>query len=183
MSIQVVVNAVLIIALVGWIAYRQLTWRPIDPGRMWRMPAILAIVGLVTISSMTKVHLLTAVDIAVLLIEIVISLGLGALMGAIAVIRPMSDTAIDAYAAHQRDRDRGRRPLSVVTLETRTGWFGLALWVLLIAVRVGIDALATMAGSELAASTGVILIMVAANRAARVAMIAHKSSSLATPAV
>jgi len=183
MSIQVVVNAVLIIALVGWIAYRQLTWRPIDPGRMWRLPIILAGVGLITISGTTKVHLLTTVDISVLVIEIVISLGLGALMGAVAVIRPMSEAAVDAYAAQQRDRDRGRRPLSVVTLETRTGWFGLSLWVVLIGVRVGIDALATMAGSELAASTGVILVMVAANRLARVAVIAYRSGRVATPAI
>lgn len=180
MSIQLVVNGLLIVILIGYIAFRQLTWRAIDPARMWRMPAILALIGLVTISSTTKVHLLTPTDIAFILIDIVISFGIGALMGVIATIRPMSSSAIEAYRQQQLARDSGRsrnrRPIGVVTLETRTGWLGLGLWVVFVAVRIGIDTLAGYAGSAFVASTGMILIAVAANRAARIAVISYRAS-------
>ena len=58
---------------------------------------------------------------------------------------------------------------------------GLVLWVVLIAVRVGMDALAGMAGSHLAASTGVILLMVAANRIARVGVILYRAGRISEP--
>lgn len=172
-SLQLVTNAIVIVALVAFVGYRQMTWRAVDPGRMWRLPAILAIVGLVTLGSMTKVATLTGTDIAVLCGELVISLALGAAMGAIARFRPMTADGIRLYRdAHANDR---RPSMAPVTLETRTGWVGLALWVVLIAVRIGIDALANLAGSHLAASTGVILLMVAANRLARVGVILYRA--------
>jgi hypothetical protein len=178
-SLQLVTNAILIIALVVWVGYRQLTWRAVDAGRMWRLPAILAIAGVATLGSMTNLKSLTGVDIAELLGELVVSLALGAAMGAIAIIRPLTSDGIRRYQeAHANDR---RPSTSVVTLETRTGWFGIALWIALIAIRIGVDALAGMAGSHLAASTGVILLMVAANRLARVAVILYKAGRVAQP--
>ncbi|GAB3392961.1 hypothetical protein GCM10027568_21170 [Humibacter soli] len=180
MSIQLVTNAIVIIALVIWVGYRQMTWRAVDPGRMWRLPAVLAIVGIITIGSMTKVSAITGVDIGVLLVEVVVSLGIGALMGAIATIRPLTDDGVRLYQqAHANDRRPGS---ALVTLETRTGWLGMLLWVVFIVVRVGVDFLATAAGSALAASTGVILLMVAANRIARVGVILYRANRLAAPA-
>ncbi|GAB3611798.1 hypothetical protein [Humibacter ginsengisoli] len=173
-SLQLITNAILIVALVAFVGYRQMTWRAVDPGRMWRMPAILGIVGVVTLGSMTKMNALTGTDIAVLFGELVISLALGAAMGAIARFRPMTADGIRLYReAHANDR---RPSFAPVTLETRTGWLGIALWIALIAVRIGIDALASMAGSHLAASTGVILLMVAANRLARVGVILYRAA-------
>ncbi|GAB3799949.1 hypothetical protein GCM10028798_13740 [Humibacter antri] len=173
LSIQLLTNALIIVALVVWVGYRQLTWRAVDAGRMWRLPAILAIAGLATLGSMTNLKSLTGTDIAVLCGELVISLGLGAAMGAIARFRPLTADGVRLYReAHANDR---RPSMSLVTLETRTGWFGIALWIALIAVRIGIDALAGMAGSHLAASTGVILLMVAANRLARVGVILYRA--------
>jgi hypothetical protein len=180
LSIQLLTNVVIIIAVLVFVGYRQLTWRAIDAGRMWRMPVILGFVGLATLGGSTKLQALTGVDVTVLLIELAVSVGLGALMGAIAIIRPLSDDGIRAYReAHARDRRPSTRP---VTLETRTGWMGMALWIALIAVRVGIDVLAGMAGSALAASTGVILLMVAANRITRVAVILYRAARVTTPA-
>ncbi|WP_240977274.1 hypothetical protein [Planctomonas sp. JC2975] len=180
LSIQLVTNVVIIIAVLVFVGYRQLTWRAIDAGRMWRMPVILGIVGLATLGGTTKPQAITGVDIAVLLVELVISLGLGALMGMMATIRPLTADGVSLYRqAHANDR---RPSTSVVTLETRTGWMGMALWVVLIAVRVGVDVLAGMAGSTLAASTGVILLMVAANRLARVAVILSRASRISAPA-
>ena len=92
-------------------------------------------------------------DIAVLVLELAISVGIGALMGAIATFRPLT--------ADDRVRDPRAQWAS------RTGGVGIVLWVTMIAVRIGIDVLAGMAGSHLAASTGVILLVFAANRAGR----------------
>ena len=64
-----------------------------------------------------------------------------------------------------------------------TGALGLVLWVVVIVVRLGIDVLAGMAGAHLAASTGVILLMFAANRAARAAVFASRLDRHATAAV
>lgn len=173
-SLQLVTNTIVIVAVVGLVAYRQMTWRAVDPARMWRLPVILGIVGVATLGSMTNVKSLTGLDIGILLGELVISLALGAVMGVIARIRPLTADGIRLYRdAHANDR----RPTGgLVTMETRTGWLGLALWVALIVIRIGVDALAGMAGSHLAASTGVILLMVAANRLARVAVIMYRAA-------
>lgn len=163
MTIQMLGNALLIVAAIGWIGFRQMTWRPVSLGRMWRGPAIFGIIGLVLIAQTTKPAALTALDIGVLVVELAISLGIGAWMGAIAHFRLLPEPI-----------DIGKDRRDVATYESRTGAWGLALWVLVIVVRVGIDVLAGMAGSHLAASTGVILLMLAANRAARTAVFAQR---------
>ncbi|MFJ8896128.1 hypothetical protein ACIRCZ_16215 [Leifsonia sp. NPDC102414] len=163
MTLQTLGNALLILVAIGWIGVRQMSWRPVSIGRMWRMPAIFGIVGLVMIVQTTKPTALTALDLGVLVVELVISLGIGAWMGAIAHFRPLPEPI---------DIGKDRRELA--TYESRTGAWGLVLWVLVIVVRVGIDVLAGMAGSHLAASTGVILLMLAANRAARTAVFATR---------
>ena len=180
MTIQLVTNAIVIVVVVVFVAYRQMTWRAVDPARMWRLPLILGVVGVATLGTGTKIAHLTGVDVGVLLIELVISLGLGACMGALAIIRPLTADGIRLYReAHANDRRQGSAD---VTFETRTGWLGLVLWIALIAVRVGVDFLATAAGSTLAASTGVILLMVAANRIARVGVIVYRAGRIAAPA-
>ncbi|MFT4231818.1 MAG: hypothetical protein QM606_03450 [Leucobacter sp.] len=171
-SLQIAVNTILILLLLVWVGYRQTTWRAVDPSRMWRMPAILAIVGLATLGDASDIVRISGIDLAVLLAELVLSFGIGALMGAISRFRLMSAEAADAYLERLERRGRTAAPVS---LEARTGWAGLVLWIVLIAVRVGLDVLAVRMGSELAASTGVILLMVAANRAARVAVILARS--------
>lgn len=172
--VQLLTNVIIIIAVLIFVGYRQLTWRAVDAGRMWRLPLVLGVVGLVVLGSATKLTSLTAFDLVVLAVELAVSVGLGVAMGRIATFRRLSDDGIRLYhEAHANDR----RPSNVVvTLETRTGWLGMALWVVLIAVRVGMDALAGMVGSTLAASTGVIILMVAANRIARVAVILNRST-------
>ncbi|WP_345761956.1 hypothetical protein [Diaminobutyricibacter sp. McL0608] len=160
MTLQTIGNALLIVVIIGWIGFRQLTWRPVSISSMWRLPAIMAVVGVVLLVQTTDATHLTALDIAVLLVEIAISLGIGAWMGSIAVFRPLASPITDP-----------QRPASV---ESRTGWWGLALWVLVIVIRVGIDVLAAQAGSHLAASTGILVLLVAANRAARTAVFAYR---------
>jgi hypothetical protein len=178
LTIQLLTNGLIIIVILVWVGYRQLTWRAVDAARMWRMPIILGIVGLALLATTSKAHVLTGVDIAVLLVELIVGLGLGAAMGMLATFRPMTADGIRLY----REAHAGsRRPVGDVTLQTRTGWLGIVLWIVLIAVRVGVDVLAGMAGSTLAASTGVILLMVGANRLARVAVILYRANKVAVP--
>ncbi|MEO6117027.1 MAG: hypothetical protein ABIP33_11635 [Pseudolysinimonas sp.] len=180
MTIQNLLSIVLGIALIVWIIYRQLTWTPVVPERMWRMPAILAIIGVVELIQGNAFARVRGTDVAILAIELVISVGLGAAMGALAHFRPMSDDANRAYAAKNAARVSGVLP----AVETRNGWFGLALWLVLIAARVGAEFWAHSVGSALLMSTGVILLVVALNRAVRILVItqraAHHSSLAAS---
>ncbi len=163
MTLQTLLNVVLIVVLIGWIGYRQMQWRPVSIARMWRMPGIMAVVGVALLAQTVKPTALTPLDIAVLVVELAISLGIGAWMGAIAHFRPLPEP-----------RAIGKDARYIAAYESRTGAWGLALWVLVIAVRLGIDVLAGMAGSHLAESTGVILLMLAANRAARTLVFAGR---------
>ncbi|HEV7186194.1 MAG TPA: hypothetical protein VGN33_17010 [Leifsonia sp.] len=162
MNIQTIGNVLLILVLIGWIGYRQMAWLPVSISRMWRLPALMGLVGAILLMQTVKPTTLTTLDVSVLAVELVISLAIGAWMGAIAQFRALPEP-IDL------GQDRG-----LAHYESRTGAWGLALWVLVIAVRAGIDIIAGMAGSHLAASTGVILLMLAANRAARTVVFASR---------
>ncbi|HWU46041.1 MAG TPA: hypothetical protein VN133_04715 [Humibacter sp.] len=187
MTIQTLGNILIGVVLVGWILYRQLTWRIVSISRMWKLPLILGAVGIFMLAQTKNVHQLTALDLAVLVIELVISLAIGAVMGQIAVFRPRDirpGEPGDPLAGRRdglgggRDRDRVERVLNAdgteTVLETRTGWWGLALWIVMILVRIGIDVVSSDLGSVFASATGVILIMVAANRLARVFVFAAR---------
>ena len=159
------------LALLIWISYRQLSWTPVVPSRMWRMPAILAIVGLVLLVQENAFTHVTGTDLAVLAIETVLSLGIGAVMGLLAHFRPMSDDSRRAYAAKNAARVQGVLP----ALETRNGWFGMSLWLVLIATRVGAEFWAHANNSALLMATGVILLTVALNRAVRILVIVQRA--------
>jgi hypothetical protein len=162
MNLQTIANAILILLLVGFIGYRQLKWRPIAVARMWRQPIILGVIGLFVASSQSKGSTLSSLDIGVLVVEFVVALGIGALMGRLAQFRPLSNST-DPQAPE---------------FESRTGLLGTGLWIVMIAVRVGIDLWASGAGSTVAASTGIILVMLAANRIARTAVFAARVAKL-----
>lgn len=152
MTVQEYADIAIGLGLVGWIVYRQLTWRIVSISRMWRLPLILGAIGAVMLAQMNGGHPVSSVDLVVLIVELVISLGIGLVMGRIAVFRAQTETV----------------------LESRTGWLGLALWIVLVMVRVGIEIVATGLGSTLASAMGVILVMVAANRIARVFVFAGR---------
>lgn len=141
-----------------WVGYRQTTWRAVDAARMWRLPAILGIVGVVTLVG-TGVTV-NGIDLAALVVELVIAAATGVWMGVLAHFRPVAP---------------GR-------WESRTGWWGLALWLLVIGVRVGIDVLAVHLGATSVTSTGIIMLVIAVNRLARVAVVLSRAARLETPA-
>lgn len=166
MTMQTLSNIAIGLALVGYVLYRQMTWRVVARSRLWRMPIVFGAIGIVMLGQSKGDHLLTFIDAAAFVLELAISLGAGALMGKIATIRPRSVPA-DAEAA------------AAPTLESRTGWLGLGLWVALILIRVGIDFAASQLGAVLVTTTGVILIMVAANRVMRALVLVQRVDRMA----
>jgi hypothetical protein len=165
MNISSVVDILIALAVVCWIIYRQFTWQLVSPRSLWRMPAIVAIVGIVMLSQTKGLTAVSPVDLAILVGELLLSLGLGAVMGTLARFRTRGQRASDV-------RQRSGAPVefdpSITVTESRTGALGAALWVVLIVVRVGIELLtAHYFPSALLASTGSILLVVAGNRAAR----------------
>ena len=150
---QGVIDALLIVVLVGWFGYRQSTWRPFVPGQMLRGPLVIGVVGLVVLVQSAKP--LAVIDVVALVIELLVSLGVGALMGAIAHFRVAPGGGVQT-----------RRGLA--SHESRTGWWGLVLWVALILFRIAMDVVGAQLGAVALTSTGVILVLLATNRIARV---------------
>lgn len=148
MTVQLAANILIGIALVAFLAYRQATWRYLDPARIWRGPLVMAVVGLVVLAQ-TKAAITTA-DVVFLGVEALVTIGVGLTMGRITRFRTVAVPD-----------DKGR------TLQSRTGWLGAGLWITLIAVRIGLDVLGGHLGAHLLTSTGTILLVLALNRAAR----------------
>lgn len=148
MSVQLAANILIGVALVAFLAYRQATWRYLDPARIWRGPLVMAVIGVVVLAQTQAV--ITSADVVFLAIEALVTIGVGLTMGRITRFRtaPTPD-------------DKGR------TLQSRTGWLGAGLWIVLIVVRIGLDVVGGHLGAHLLTSTGTILLVLALNRAAR----------------
>ena len=152
MSVQLVANILIGVALVVFLGYRQATWQYLDPTRIWRTPLVMAIVGVVVLAQ-TKATV-TTTDVVFLGIEALITVGVGLTMGRITRFRTVGTPD-----------SKGR------TIQSRTGWLGAALWIVLLLVRVGLDVLGGPLGAHLLTSTGTILLVLALNRAARALVI------------
>jgi hypothetical protein len=165
MNISTVTDIIVALAVLCWIIYRQFTWQLVSPSRLWRMPVVIAIIGVIMLAQTKSLTAVKPIDLLILAGELVLALGLGAIMGMLAKFRTRGQRASDI-------RQRSGVPVefdpSVTVTESRTGGLGAALWVVLIAVRIGIELLtAHYFPSALLASTGTILLVIAANRAAR----------------
>ncbi len=157
-------DIVIALAVLCWIIYRQLTWQVISPTNVWRMPVIIAIIGVVMLVQTKGLTSVSSIDVLILVGELVLALIIGASMGFMAKFRSRPQTAADIK---RKDAIQVHDPNVTVT-ESRTGAWGAVLWIVMIALRVGIELAANhYFPSALLASTGTILLVVAANRAAR----------------
>ncbi|MFD0516710.1 hypothetical protein [Paractinoplanes durhamensis] len=137
------INVLLGLALVAYICSKQLRWRAVDPAQMFKLPIILGVAGVLSIAGQhVTIH---PVDVVILGLSALMAVASGALMGRIARFR-MSPTVPG-------------------TVESRTGGAGIAIWIGLILVRVALDVAGHRMGSDLAVSTGSILLVLAINRA------------------
>jgi hypothetical protein len=149
-----VLDLVLAVAVIVYICAKQVSWRPVDPSRLFRLPLILGAAGIVT---MPRQHTgLHPVDVAILGLSAVLALASGTLMGRIARFRPS--------------------PADPRLTESRTGWLGVAIWIGLVAARVALDVAGHRLGSDLAVSTGSILLVLALNRLAGALVISARLS-------
>jgi hypothetical protein len=172
MNTQSVLDILIALAVVGWVIYRQLTWQVVRIGRLWRMPIILAIVGIIMLAQGKALTGIQPIDLAILVGELLIAVALGAAMGSMAKFRVRPQQASDVTS---RRGDVGSFDPSTTVTESRTGGLGAALWIVLILVRVGIEiAVSHYFTSPLLESTGTILFVVAANRAARAFVVANR---------
>lgn len=162
MSVQFLVDVVLGVALVVFLGYRQTTWRYTDPTRIWRTPLVLGLVGVVVLAQ--TVTTITTLDVVFLGAEALLTIAVGLATGAVTRFRTVATPD-----------GRGR------TLQSRTGWAGAALWVVLIAARVGLDVLGGHLGAHLLTATGTILLVLALNRAARALVIDQRIPRPARP--
>lgn len=144
MPLESIVTPLIALAVIALLVVRQLRWRAFDPTRALRLPIVLGAIGLLNLAGL-KGATVTALDGTLFAVELLLSVGIGAAMGRLAVFR----SAPDGSGA----------------LQTRTGWVGAALWAVLIAVRIGFDALGASLGAQLLTQTGVILVLLAASRA------------------
>lgn len=144
MDLHSIVTPLIALAVIGLLIWRQLRWRDFDPARVLRLPIVLGAIGLLELANLHGA-IVTAIDGTLLAIELLMSIGIGAAMGRLAVFRSA--------------------PNGSGALQTRTGWVGASLWIVLIAVRIGFDVLGSSLGAHLLTQTGVILVLLAASRA------------------
>lgn len=141
MTVQSLATVLVALAIIGLLIARQLRWRTFDPARVLRMPIVLGAIGLLELANVHGVRL-TTIDATMVGIELLLSVGIGALMGRLTVFRAGPDGA----------------------LQTRGGWTGAALWIGLVAVRIAFDALGATLGAHLLTQTGMILLLIAVSR-------------------
>lgn len=144
MDIDTVADILIALAVIGLLVWRQLRWRTFDPARALRLPIVVGAIGLLNLANLHGVRV-TALDAALLAGELLLSIGIGAAMGRLATFRMAPDGS--------------------GSLQTRTGWAGAALWAVLIAVRIGFDAVGGALGAHLLTRTGIILVLLGASRA------------------
>jgi phosphoribosylformylglycinamidine (FGAM) synthase-like enzyme len=172
MTTSNVADILIAIAVLVWVIYRQLTWQLVNPSRLWRMPIIVAVVGIIMLAQTKSLNNITAIDLAIFAGELVFALGIGAAMGSLARFRSRPQRASDV--ASRRDSGATFNP-AITVVESRTGGLGAALLLVLIVVRIGIEIAVTQySHSAFLASTGTILIVLAANRAARALVVSRR---------
>ena len=149
------------LAIVVYLCSRQLTWRPVDPPRMLRIPILLGAFGVFSITQSSKVSSITRADVVILAVSAALSIASGLVMGRIARFRPIR-------------ADPNPRGSAAPTTESRTGWLGVGLWLALVTLRLLLDVLGRRSGAEVATSAGVFLVVIALNRAARALVFAGR---------
>lgn len=169
---QNVVDILIAIALLAWIMYRQFTWQLVNPSRLWRMPIIIGIVGIAMLAQTKSLNAIKPIDLLIFAGEVVVSLAVGAAMGMLARFRKRPQQASDVDT--RRNPNASVDP-SIMVTESRTGGLGAALWLALIVVRVGIEiGVSHYLHSAFLASTGTILLVLAANRVARAFIVTRR---------
>ncbi|MBK0331352.1 hypothetical protein I8D64_08045 [Brachybacterium sp. MASK1Z-5] len=165
-------DGLLAVAFILYSCVQQARWSPVHRGELWRTPAVLAVIGILMLRR-SALESVTPQDVVLALLGGLAAFGVGMLTGRITELRPLSR---EARAALERRRSRGRGRRSTAPLpsqESRAGWWGAALWAVVIGIRLGVEILAEHVGAEAVASAGGILLLVAAAEAGRALLVAR----------
>ncbi|MFE5775258.1 hypothetical protein [Brachybacterium sp. NPDC056505] len=147
-------EGLIVLAALGLILYRQLQWREV--ARMQRLGGILSVVGAVMVLQQLRQSQIDPVTLGYLVLTAVFAVGAGLVMGLVSTVRTGADGS----------------------LEMRGGWWGLALWIAYIAVRVGMSlAVVALSGSQSSRTTGLILLSVGLARLVSSAVATHRPRS------
>lgn len=153
---QNVGEIVLVVLVIGWVVYRQTQWQALDHARLWRLPIILGIIGVLSLKSAVGTTTVQPISVVLLVVSAVLAAGVGLLMGTMSQVR----------------RFEGR-------IEARTGVAGSMLWLVMLAVRIGVDVAGhVLNAGPLVTSAGAIMIFIALNRAGRTLILARRSEEL-----
>ncbi|NYE96638.1 lysylphosphatidylglycerol synthetase-like protein (DUF2156 family) [Psychromicrobium silvestre] len=162
MSSQVVLNILLAVVILCWVLYRQLQAKPIKERNPYTIMLVLGVLGLMQI-----VQLANRVDISAIgYAALVIGLLTGAVFG-----------WVRGRLTHLWRADDG-------TLMRQGNWITIVLWVVGIALHLGIDWLGVQlspaeqsAGAEALGTTGILLYLAVALAAQRFATLSRIPAS------
>lgn len=164
MDPQIYIDILIGIAVIGFIAYRQISWSRVNPRKLMMLPAVLAAVGLYNLKDVVGGQVsFSLIDLWFILGQTVAAVAIGLVMGRVTKFKT-TDAGTFSSA----------------------GLVGAGLWIAFIAVRLGLDTLAHVSGAHLAASIGIILLTVAVNRFTQNALVlaryrAHSVSEAPLP--
>jgi hypothetical protein len=145
-------TALLVVALVAFVLYRQLQTRQISAERAYTLPAVMVVIGVVQGGIYDKVH--PAVSVAILIAGVVSALGLGAVRA----------TTMKVWRDERGAMWRRGTPLT------------LGAWVLSVAVRVGLIGIGYWAGMK--TETGGLLLFLGLTLLAQNAVVAWRAQRL-----
>ncbi|MBK0331617.1 hypothetical protein I8D64_09405 [Brachybacterium sp. MASK1Z-5] len=147
-------EGLIVLAMLALILRQQLRWRTV--ARMQRIGTVLSVIGLVLVLQQIAQSRLDAVSLGYLVLTVAFAIAAGLVMGLVSTVRPGADGS----------------------LEMRGGWWGLALWVVYIAVRVGMSiAVVVLTGSQSSRTTGLILVSVGLARLVSAAVATRRPRS------
>jgi hypothetical protein len=140
-------EGLIVLALLALILRQQLRWR--SAARMLRIGTVLSVIGALMVFQQIGQSRLDPFALGYLVLTALFAVAAGFVMGLVSTVRSGADGS----------------------LEMRGGWWGLALWVAYIAVRVGMSfAVVVLSGSQSSRTTGLILLSVGLARLASAAV-------------
>lgn len=158
MSTQGIINILIAIAVLGWILYRQLQPRPIKERQPYRLMFILAVLGIVQILQLAGRDEISAAGYLALVLGLLTGAGFGWLRGRLVHLWRAEDGS----------------------LMRQGNWITIALWIVGIAVHLGLDWAGVQlspagqsAGAEALGLTGIMLYLAVALAAQRFATLAR----------
>lgn len=155
MTVNTLLNVALAIAVVGYVIYQQLTWRPVEMAKIWSGPAVLALIGVLQMRELAS-RPISVTEVVFLLAGLLLSAVFGLILAAMAQLRWEGDT-----------------------LHKRMGIGGAGVWITYGVLRLGVGTAGHFLGATLTASGGSIMLGLAVNMAATALVLSARSGQLA----